>query len=138
VPCGPTIRAGHAGRPALPPPLPPVAACRETINWKPAAKFLLEADAQFVAFDAWVKVVAALPTAQQAKAVADKLQECNPDFDGKVTHKIVDDVVTELGFLTDNVTNIAPVRALSGLRTLRCNGSEYRKGRLADLSPLQS
>ena len=34
--------------------------------------------------DAWLKQVAALPAEKQVEAVAKKLKELNPDFDGKV------------------------------------------------------
>ena len=37
--------------------------------------------------------------------------ELNPGFDGKVTPMIENGVVTELQFVTDNVTDISPVRA---------------------------
>ena len=67
--------------------------------------------------DAWLKQVAAMPAEKQVEAVAAKLKELNPGFDGKVTHKIEDGVVTELEFLTDNVTDISPVRALTGLQS---------------------
>ena len=46
--------------------------------------------------EAWLKQVAALPAENQVKAVAAKLKEHNPYFDGKVTHKIEGGVVTEL------------------------------------------
>ena len=74
--------------------------------------------------DAWLKQVAALPAEKQVEAVAAKLKERNPGFDGKVTPKIEDGVVTELQFLTDNVTDISPVRALPGLRVLAFAGSK--------------
>ena len=48
--------------------------------------------------DAWLKQVAALPAEKQVEAVAKKLKELNPDFDGKVTPKIEKGVVTEFGF----------------------------------------
>ena len=68
----------------------------------------------------------------------DKLKELNPGFDGKVTHVVnKDGVVTELQFVTDKVTDISPLRALTGLRTLDCSGSGWDKGQLADLSPLK-
>ena len=52
------------------------------------------------------------PTAeQQVAAVAQKLQELNPEFDGKVTPTIFKGVVVGLEFCTDNVTDISPVRA---------------------------
>ena len=85
--------------------------------------------------EAWLKAVAAMPPAKQVEAVAAKLKERNPGFDGKVTHKVEGGVVTEVEFLTDHVKDISPVRALTGLRTLKCRGT--RRQQLADLSPLK-
>jgi hypothetical protein len=53
-----------------------------------------------------------MPAEKQVKAVAKKLQELNPGFDGKVTPTIDFLDVTGLAFVTDNVTDISPVRAL--------------------------
>jgi hypothetical protein len=53
-----------------------------------------------------------------------------------VTHKIEADAVTELQFVTDDLTDISPVRALTGLLRLYCS-SVNGKGQLADLSPLK-
>ena len=89
------------------------------------------------AFQQWMRGVAALPTEKQVEAVIKKLQELNPGFDGKETHKIEGGVVTEFAFITDNVTDISPVRALQRLKTLDCYGSSYGKGKLSDLSPLR-
>jgi serine/threonine protein kinase/Leucine-rich repeat (LRR) protein len=87
--------------------------------------------------DGWLKKVAAMPADKQVEAVAAKLKELNPGFDGKVTHKIEKGVVTELRVVTDHVKDISPVRALPGLRVLNCSGSADNKGRLFDLSPLK-
>jgi hypothetical protein len=97
------------------------------------------APAPVVAADvaAWERTVAALPAEEQVKAVAARLKELNWGFDGTVRHKIDDDVVTELQFSADLVTNIAPVRALSKLRVLNCSGTVSNQGRLANLSPLK-
>ncbi len=84
----------------------------------------------------WLKEVAALPAEKQVEAVATKLKEINPGFDGQVTHKIDKGVVTELELLTDDVTDLWPVQALGGLTRLNCSGTRD-KGRLADLSPLK-
>jgi serine/threonine protein kinase len=86
--------------------------------------------------DAWRNTVAALPAAEQVRAVAARLKELNPGFDGEVTPTITGDAVTGLKFSTDQVANIAPVRALSQLTVLECLGSASRKGKLSDLSPL--
>ena len=96
------------------------------------------------AFIQWTKDVAALPAEKQVEAVAKKLQELNPGFDGQIkgvegsgSPTIENGIVRELGFVTDNVTDISPVRALAGLRYIVCTGSSEGKGRLSDLSPLQ-
>jgi serine/threonine protein kinase len=75
------------------------------------------------AFQQWVKTVAAQPADQQIAAVSKKLMELNPGFDGKIggepfgkgTPKIENGVVTAIGFITDDVMDISPVRALAGL-----------------------
>ncbi len=97
------------------------------------------------AFQQWMKDVAALPAEKQVEAVSKKLMELNPGFDGKITNnylnngapKIENGVVTKVGIVTDNVTDISPLRALAGLRSLNCSGSSQGKGRLSDLSPLK-
>ncbi len=89
------------------------------------------------AFQKWIKDVAALPAEEQVKAVAKKLQEINPGFDGTETHKFENGVVTELQFVTDHVTDISPLRAIAGLKMLECSGSGHGPGKLSDLSPLQ-
>jgi len=109
----------------------------ETISGKPAADFWKEVENQQAPFEAWTKQVAKMPPEQQVEAVAKKLQELNPGFDGKVTPKIDFLDVTELQFVTDNVTDISPVRALLKLKTLNCNGSNWHAGKLADLWPLK-
>jgi hypothetical protein len=47
----------------------------------------------------------------------------NPGFDGTVTPTIRNGVVTGLQFVTDEVDDISPVRALKGLRELDGGGS---------------
>jgi serine/threonine protein kinase len=87
--------------------------------------------------DDWFGHVAALPPEVQVVAVVVKLKELNPGFDGKVTPHIEGGVVTQFAFATDRVTNITPLRALTGLTTLSCGGSHWGKGQLADLGPLR-
>ena len=96
------------------------------------------------AFVNWEKEVAALPAEKQVEAVAKKLQELNPGFDGKLTGvygwvppKVENGVVKAIGYSSDAVADISPVRALTGLQSLSCFGSGPGKGKLADLSPLK-
>jgi formylglycine-generating enzyme required for sulfatase activity/Leucine-rich repeat (LRR) protein len=89
--------------------------------------------------DADIRRIGALPAAQQIEEVRKDLIRRNPGFDGEVGHKIEDGVVTELKIVTDQVTDIAPIRVFNALRVLDCRGtsdSNGPRGRLADLTPL--
>ena len=95
-------------------------------------------------FDQWVKETAALPAEKQLTAVAKKLQELNPGFDGKLTNTwrtappvVENGVVVELSIITDNVTDISPVRVLTGLGELNCSPSTGNRDNFSDLSPLK-
>src|SRR5262249_43519754 len=64
----------------------------------------------------------------------------NPGSDGTFEHKISDDgVVTEFKIVTDQVTDISPIRVFNALRVLDCRGTYTDKsnGTLADLTPLE-
>ncbi|MDB5336878.1 MAG: hypothetical protein JWN70_2497 [Planctomycetaceae bacterium] len=87
-------------------------------------------------FQTWMRDTAALPADKQVEAVSKKLVALNPGFDGKITPTIESGAVTGLSLATDNVVDIAPVRVLSGLKSLTCAGSSTASP-LADLSPLQ-
>jgi hypothetical protein len=125
----------------------------EIINGKPSAKFWKEVEEQqkgkkplffqTPGFDQWAKDVAAMPAEKQVEAVSKKLMELNPGFDGKLTGTdsktpfIENGFVTRLGFDTDHVTDISPVRAFTRVYALDCVGRGSKKGRLSDLSPLK-
>jgi len=109
----------------------------ESINGKPASDFWKDVDEQQAVHQKWMADVAAMSAEKQVDAVAKKLQDLNPGFDGKITPSIEGGVVTALVFLADNVTDISPVRALVGLKLLTCGGSAAGQGKLADLSPLR-
>ena len=85
---------------------------------------------------AWERIVASLSAAEQVRAVAARLKELNPNFDGNLVPTIENGVVRELAFNTDDVTDISPVRALTRLRSLKCSGFGDRNSPLTDLSPL--
>jgi serine/threonine protein kinase/Leucine-rich repeat (LRR) protein len=86
--------------------------------------------------DAWIKQVRTLPADKQVEAVAAKLKEFNPGFDGKMMPWIEDgDVV---GASADKAADISPVRALVSLRKFSCTGtSNQQRAPLHDLSPLK-
>jgi serine/threonine protein kinase len=86
--------------------------------------------------EAWIQGTATLPPQRQVKRVVAKLRELNPRFDGRVEHRIEKGVVRVFRLVTDEVTNLTPLRAFPGLRFLVCRGSGSGKGRLADLRPL--
>jgi serine/threonine protein kinase len=89
--------------------------------------------------ESWFASVAKLPAKEQVAAVAEKLFELNPGFNGDVKEIIEEGQVIEFEVVTDHITNIQPVRALTNLRTLRCYGTNtpHPNGRLTDLSPLR-
>jgi len=85
----------------------------------------------------WEQSVAGLPADKLVKAVALRLRELNPGFDGKVSSTVVNDEVFGLQFSTDDVDDISPLRSVRTLKSLLCPGSAPGKGKLADLSPLR-
>jgi serine/threonine protein kinase/Leucine-rich repeat (LRR) protein len=87
--------------------------------------------------DAWLKQVAGMPPDEQVKAVVARLQALNPKYDGALPTNIEGGVVIRLTLLTDNVTDISPLRALTGLQDVNLSASAPGKGQLADLSPLK-
>lgn len=94
-------------------------------------------------FQKWMKDVQALRAEDQIEAVRKKLMELNPGFDGQLKNRwdnapppISNDAVTELRVVTDNITDISPIRALVGLKHLFVIGSALERGKLRDLSPL--
>ena len=89
--------------------------------------------------EAFCKELAVLPPRKQEVVVEAKLKELNPDFHGVVSHTFFNPPIPIrfIGFSTDEVTNISPVRTLPALVFLHCNGSTPGKGKLTDLSPLR-
>jgi Leucine-rich repeat (LRR) protein len=63
--------------------------------------------------------------------------ELNPGFDGKLNPTVEKGVVTSLKLLTDPATDLSPVVALAGLKTLSVGGQAGRHSLLNDLSPLR-
>jgi hypothetical protein len=95
-------------------------------------------------FQKWMKDVQSLRAEDQIEAVRKRLIELNPGFDGKLTDRwyanspvIENGIVTTMTLVTDEVTDVAPVRALVGLDYLACRGSSQDRGKLRDLSPLK-
>jgi tRNA A-37 threonylcarbamoyl transferase component Bud32 len=86
---------------------------------------------------AWERSVAALPAEEQVEAVARRLKELNPHFDGAAEPAIRDGVVVGLRFKTDRVVDLSPVRALARLESLECCGTVDRQGEVTDLSRLR-
>jgi hypothetical protein len=92
-------------------------------------------------FAPWLKEVAVLGPEALAEIVKIKLRECNPLFDDPVEYKTEGGAVTQLRLSTDHVTDLSPLRALTGLKHLSCAGTPTLKGvgrgQLYSLVPLQ-
>jgi len=83
--------------------------------------------------DAWIKMVQALPAEKQVEEVVKKLQEVNPAiFKPLEQAKIEGGKVTELSLGAPQITDISPVRALTGLKVLKLTGC-----RIGEISPLK-
>jgi hypothetical protein len=72
-------------------------------------------------FKEWMKDVQVMSADKQTKAVTKKLRELNPEFDGALTPRIENGKVVGLNLSTDHVTDISPLRALTGLHDLDCS-----------------
>ncbi|MBI5395401.1 MAG: protein kinase [Verrucomicrobia bacterium] len=109
----------------------------ETINGRIAAEFWHEVGPPQ---DAFAQAIATLPATQQVAQVVARLRELNPQFDGRVTHRIVEDKVAELSLSTVAVTDITPVAALRTLQRLSLvpAGGTNAIGRLDNLAPLRA
>jgi hypothetical protein len=107
-----------------------------TCNRLPAVRISQEA-ARLAEAQRWAKSVAELPAEEQVEAVVNRLKERNPRFDGRVEPTFEDEVVIGLAFNTDGVSDLSPLRALTRLESVDCNGSPNRQGMVADLSPLR-
>ena len=87
----------------------------ETINGVPAVEFWKKFAAQRQEIEHFRRTAAAWSTVKRLAFVRRKLRELNPDFDGKLKSTIEQGRVVELWLITDQLFDISPVRALSGL-----------------------
>jgi len=84
-----------------------------------AEAWLSERKPAFAGNDAaWLKAIPTMPADTQATLVVAWLKECNSAFAGDVTPKIDGNVVAAIDVSSPLVQDLAPLRALVGLRTL--------------------
>jgi serine/threonine protein kinase/formylglycine-generating enzyme required for sulfatase activity/tetratricopeptide (TPR) repeat protein len=74
---------------------------------------------------------------EQVKQVRAELKKLNAGFDGSAVSTSNYGVVTQFDLVTDQVTDISPVRALTQLKEMTIRGSAPGKSKLPDLSPLR-
>ncbi|MBI5395281.1 MAG: protein kinase [Verrucomicrobia bacterium] len=86
--------------------------------------------------DATPSAPAATSPEELISRVVGKLRELNSAYNGQFAHKAENGAVVELMFLSDEVSDISPLRELPQLRRLYCRGS-HEKRTLADLTPLR-
>ena len=110
---------------------------RVTRDGREVVRVCQEASPAAATAAAWERSVAALSAVGQVTAVAARLKDLNPGFDGKVSPTIQDGMVTGLRFFSDAVHDITPVRALTRLTALDCSGDWRSAKGLSDLSPLR-
>jgi hypothetical protein len=95
------------------------------------------------AFQGWMKATQALAAEKQIEAVSKKLMELNPGFDGRINDgygkgepRISDGMVADLMINVENVVDVSPLRAFSGVKSIRFAVKGTNVGKLTDLSPL--
>jgi len=90
---------------------------------------------------AFFDLVATLPADQQAEAVAKKLMEVNPGFNGTFVKTIREGQVIRFHCHTDNIrtptTDVWPIRALPALQEFYCRGSDMYRGNVTNLNQLR-
>ena len=88
--------------------------------------------------DAWVRRVAALPPPKQVEAVAAKLKELNPGFDGNVDPHLPDGRPADgFGDRDRRRDGHFAGAGVAGAKEPDVPGKWLRTGRLSDLSPLK-
>jgi hypothetical protein len=85
--------------------------------------------------DEWLRSVAAMKAADQAKVVRDKMVALNPGF-GCDLQQDDSGAVVAMNIRSRQVTNLSPLRALTHLRSLRCGGTYQEHSKINDLRPL--
>jgi Leucine-rich repeat (LRR) protein len=113
----------------------------QRINNKPAYTFWETYDPKHADLLKWIIDAKKLGTPQRIPAVQAKLMALNPKFDPKTHWKAYKSSanfkVNELKLVSDELTELAPLRAMPALTHLDCNGSGHNTGKLTDLSPLR-
>jgi hypothetical protein len=94
-------------------------------------------DVRQASMSEWFPRVAALSEHEKVAAVAAKLQELNPGFDGHVFPNYNEGKVTVFQVFTDHLTDIEPLRAFTHLERLTIRGTDQGNGKLFDLYPLR-
>lgn len=72
--------------------------------------------------DAWAQSIQRLSAPDQVAAVSDRLSQLNPGFDGAIKVDSKDGVVIAMKLSSVHLSDITPIAALRGLRTLSCGG----------------
>ena len=85
----------------------------------------------------WLKRVQALKGDEQLAALTQELVHRNPWYDGKATPGYLETKIVSLKLVTDELSDLTPLRALPHLNALTVRGSALGKGRLRDLSVLK-
>lgn len=113
----------------LPPPAPAVATHTDPTAERPLAPNVID--------DEWCRAIAAQPPQQQLTDVIRALGGLNPKYDWTKGSGWVESYgVIRITINADEVTDLRPVRALTGLSVVRCRGSATGLGILTDLLPL--
>lgn len=86
---------------------------------------------------AWLNFVSTLPVESRLQAISIEMQRRNPGFDGQLQELWkADGEIRHVTVISDNVVDLMPLRAMTGLRKIAIPGSKSRSGIVEDLRPL--
>jgi serine/threonine protein kinase/Leucine-rich repeat (LRR) protein len=90
-------------------------------------------------FQRWLTDVMRMPAEKRLEAVAEKLVELNPGFDGQYFHLTEKGAIKVFILNTDMITDLSPIRAFRELEDLGCGGTgkEQHRSPLNSLAPLE-
>ncbi len=74
---------------------------------------------------------------EQMRAVSWRLRQLNPGFDGDIPFEVEGDMVRKVTVRADRLIDLSPLRVLTDLRVLKCEGTYPNRAPLNSLRPLR-
>lgn len=86
---------------------------------------------------AWITSVAQMKPDDQGQEVARMLRVLNPGYNGNPVYTLSGNKIYTLSLSVDQITNLGPLRALTGVERLSLTATSPESSKLQDLTPLK-